>query len=623
MAIGMQQTQSSSSTSSMHRCIQVDEILRVIIHFVSPSIPRTVGQLEARNKSFLSLALTCRTFRDPAIDALWETQYGIWNLVKHFPEDLYKVSTTEENHHVWTFEREPVEADWEGFSRYAKRVRNLLLNTFPSRTRDAHPSPEAYQTLLCHTAKFGPLLPTLRSIHWQDNRILYKTIEPFIPVFVGPSLEELAISSVRGYDDYIDRKFIFDLREALRTVPRLSPSLLSFGQWLFPHVWDTTCTVPEICRIISQMQKLTAYTSKESFTYQEYQSLSLLPNMQYIHGRVAIQDGVPARIDQVLHFRSLTTLILDDQFLIDDSRKLMFHNSRFPNLQKLALRWDDTFLLRPEHCGPLFRAILTSCSAENLRDIEISVCRTNRRDFHSSHTDKKPPTSHIDIDVISILFAFRNLERVVLTSQTTFCLDDNDMARISSAWPRLYELRLTELAIPHWDINVIKDDPDAEPTILTHHARPTLAGVVSFAQNCPRLVTLGMPFLPHIPRDSSSSSLPKLWHKTPRRMPSPPEAPLSTLMFPSYRVDDPIQVAEFLHRNLPNLMADEVDYCTMSPAAYEVLPFRNGTISPSWYQVTKVMNKLEAKDRERRKMVDLVKRSRLRISQLVQLHRRD
>ena len=65
----------------MHPCLNVDEILRFIA--------RELVELE--KATALSLACCCKSFEDPMLEALWETQDRLLPLLESLPEDVWKV----------------------------------------------------------------------------------------------------------------------------------------------------------------------------------------------------------------------------------------------------------------------------------------------------------------------------------------------------------------------------------------------------------------------------------------------------------------------------------------------------------------------------------------------------
>ena len=64
----------------MHSCLNVDEILRLIAC--------ELVALEAKATS-VALACCCKSFEEPALDALWETQNWLTPLLKCFPRGVW------------------------------------------------------------------------------------------------------------------------------------------------------------------------------------------------------------------------------------------------------------------------------------------------------------------------------------------------------------------------------------------------------------------------------------------------------------------------------------------------------------------------------------------------------
>ena len=59
----------------MHPCLRVDEIVR---HVASEG-----------GASAVVLACCCKSFEDPALDALWETRWGLLPLLESLPADVW------------------------------------------------------------------------------------------------------------------------------------------------------------------------------------------------------------------------------------------------------------------------------------------------------------------------------------------------------------------------------------------------------------------------------------------------------------------------------------------------------------------------------------------------------
>ena len=65
----------------MHPCLRVDEVLRL---FASELV------VSGAKATAASLACCCKSFEEPALDALWETQIHLTPLLKCFPRDVWE-----------------------------------------------------------------------------------------------------------------------------------------------------------------------------------------------------------------------------------------------------------------------------------------------------------------------------------------------------------------------------------------------------------------------------------------------------------------------------------------------------------------------------------------------------
>ena len=67
--------------SNMHPCLNIDEILRLLVRELVVSGAKATA---------VALACCCKNFEEPALDVLWETQSRLTPLLKCFPRDIWK-----------------------------------------------------------------------------------------------------------------------------------------------------------------------------------------------------------------------------------------------------------------------------------------------------------------------------------------------------------------------------------------------------------------------------------------------------------------------------------------------------------------------------------------------------
>ena len=173
----------------MHPCLHVDEILRLVAC-------QLIG-LEAKATA-VSLASCCRSFGDPVLDALWETQNRLTPLLKCLPEEVWReedgsfVSQLVIAVHLLLkclfpqfLQRIPTKVEWTNLQKYTRRVKKLEL--FPS----TDPlTPEILLALQFRTAN-EPFLPRLKEFECKKPA---EAFIPFIPLFLSPKTIDIKIT---------------------------------------------------------------------------------------------------------------------------------------------------------------------------------------------------------------------------------------------------------------------------------------------------------------------------------------------------------------------------------------------------------------------------------------------
>ena len=74
----------------MHACLRVHEILANIFTGITTEDPAHLFGRAGLN-TLGSLATTCKTFTEPALDALWDTQPSLFQLLKNLPSDAINI----------------------------------------------------------------------------------------------------------------------------------------------------------------------------------------------------------------------------------------------------------------------------------------------------------------------------------------------------------------------------------------------------------------------------------------------------------------------------------------------------------------------------------------------------
>jgi len=171
----------------MHACLNVGEILRLIASELVASKTRATT---------VALACCCKSFEDPVLDVLWETQCQLLSLLKSFPGDVWnggKCTVSAPTTYVFSsltyfisksFKRLPTMLEWARFQKYARRMRSLAEHATLGSL-----SSEVLSVLQLRTAN-EPLLPNLKTLSLQSTGEFI----PFIPLFLSPRTTDINIS---------------------------------------------------------------------------------------------------------------------------------------------------------------------------------------------------------------------------------------------------------------------------------------------------------------------------------------------------------------------------------------------------------------------------------------------
>ncbi|KAJ7051862.1 hypothetical protein C8F01DRAFT_634887 [Mycena amicta] len=163
----------------MHRCLQIPEI-----------VWQVVGHVPRRHRKTLrALALTCRLFRDPALDQLWHDpgEDTLQYLIACFPPDSMTASIVA-GELIVTLLRPVTLSDWDRPRQYCARVRNYEFGYLASRK---------YIDVLSLMSIWLPwncLFPRLESLRCEISWAKQQTVATqHIKLFFSPTLRRLRL----------------------------------------------------------------------------------------------------------------------------------------------------------------------------------------------------------------------------------------------------------------------------------------------------------------------------------------------------------------------------------------------------------------------------------------------
>ena len=172
----------------MHRCLNVDEIVRLIACELVAS---------GRKATAVRLACCCKNLEDPVLDTLWATQFDLSNLLECFPGGVWNEGEyTPSARLIYvrfllngsvrkTFERLPTAVEWARFREYARRIREFRGHGVAKTL-----SSEVYSAIQLYTFN-EPLLPNLKTL---DLWGIEGSFIPFIPSFLSPRIASISFA---------------------------------------------------------------------------------------------------------------------------------------------------------------------------------------------------------------------------------------------------------------------------------------------------------------------------------------------------------------------------------------------------------------------------------------------
>ncbi|KAG1751028.1 hypothetical protein EDB19DRAFT_1903876 [Suillus lakei] len=190
----------------MHHCMQISEVLRVIFAEVTRV---TESDVRPSYTTLYHLALTCRTFRDLALDALWTHMQTPDVLVMCLPQDARSqpmLRLTVENFDKFECTPSGIAAafrvvNWvfsiaATFRKYARRVRSLTFKIYNDEPyimmRDGGLHDSAALALLDSPTSPSSPFPLLYELYWYDKR---DVLLPCLQRCISATLTRLVIHS--------------------------------------------------------------------------------------------------------------------------------------------------------------------------------------------------------------------------------------------------------------------------------------------------------------------------------------------------------------------------------------------------------------------------------------------
>ncbi|KAF7334922.1 Carboxylic ester hydrolase [Mycena venus] len=394
----------------------------LLTHFIPPITtyvePHTLAQL----------ARTCKATSDLALDTLWRTLIIPSYILRLLPVDAWELVDTE-----YILVRPLVESDFEVFDKYAPRIRVVDFSS-PSRSMgcDLFSSLKAFR---------DPIFPGLLEFRWQPS---VNTIGAFQLISRGLPANTFSLSFWEGNLTSSPRP-----RENVHPAnPREVAALLNqpLSAW-FPDVQSLNLAIGTKYRAISDvLEGLQSLTRLEDLTV----NFSVGPN-------------ILAHLAQLPHLLSLHLFEEDERCIsaakqILDERSLQTGGSSLRALEKLSIHtceYDALCALLALVTSPALHTV--NFDLNGFHPTDATLFRLITGPDPTNSFARRASLRHIEFRVINSvgadrgglpllsdlfdpLFTCPNLTTLVVN--TGVFLNDADVERMASSWPRLQRLSI-------------------------------------------------------------------------------------------------------------------------------------------------------------------------------------
>ncbi|KAF8887124.1 hypothetical protein BD779DRAFT_1722443, partial [Infundibulicybe gibba] len=388
------QPSTTSSKFHMHRCLFIQEVLRMICMHVGTYLRRNL----------LAVALVCRHFFDPSMDCFWLEIPSLLPVLGCLPPDIWRTPLTHRRIADAALTRAITPADLGRFKIYAHRVQ-VFINFVQI--------PASIYQALSFALQGQPMFPNLVKFRQKPDCI------PYISMFLGPCVRKIALSLISD-------------PAQISLLPLLGekyPALVEFSL-ATEYNLDIGRQMNHILPRWAQLRKLVIpHLPEESLRV--VASLPHLLDLALIRADNVFGDTFsPAPGDSI--FPVLQTLSITANSLTlcvnllraainCPLRDFMFHLYEGP-----VFGWHD-----------LFSALAESCSKATLKTIITS-------DSGVVDEWETPGTT----DQLRPLLSFTNLTNVHLATRYGYNIDDAFMHEMATAWSHLRHLGIGPMGVP-------------------------------------------------------------------------------------------------------------------------------------------------------------------------------
>ncbi|KAG1760982.1 hypothetical protein EDD22DRAFT_45623 [Suillus occidentalis] len=375
----------------MHRALFVSEILVEIFVNLNQLPSSTIGwtQSSLTRKSLASLARTCKTFHELAMDLLWAYMPGLRPLFGCVTR-LHPMIYDPKSKYSWSQCVDPLaEHEFHQFLRHSSRVRNMVMST------------NTYIHLLAALPIETCVFPGLLSLSWMAQR----TNAGDLRFFLSPTLHHCCVSEL-----YSDLHHIGTQCAALE-------DFTVQGHADTAQLSEVVCSCKGLRRLHCAPLDSTAWMH-----------LSTIPTLLEV--KILASRNIRYPLDNLdfATFFNLMTLSLRG---IEVAAVLtLIHHFKFPSLKEFEMY---ARVLPWAEAEQLFRALSRCKASQTLEHINISS--GSRIQGHSGDS----------LTAVRQFLCFKQLRTLRISAHHSIHLDNDLLFEAMTSWPHIRSLSLLDL----------------------------------------------------------------------------------------------------------------------------------------------------------------------------------
>lgn len=438
----------------MHACLQISETLQAIFANVTEV---TTSGIQPSYITLYYLALTCRTFRELALDALWAHIQETYMLAMCLPQNARSQPVKSAIYVGYAsgcvkFLRPLVNDDWATFQKYARRVRSLTFKKYDVRHQRLHDS--AALALLGSHPSPSPPFPLLHELYWYDKR---DVLLPCLQRCISTTLTRLVVCSDRWPSAMVD---------LLAGIGKACPKIKEFR-----------CSMPRAsaCTMLSDI--VTCWDDLEiletgAVNAQALKHLASLKQLREL--KMLVPEGYSLKPTS----RSSTMFLVDKFGVTAPSVQFLLAFLAPLQISAKSAQLDIKTAPNAVDLNHLLSSLTEYFKSNVLESLNVRVARP------ASFAD--PALFKLTASAFQRLRAFAGLTNLNLSSMHISITDD-EIQDLVSAWPQMKHLHLHT----NWSWEVTR-------------LGVTFLGLAGVLERCPNLCSLGINLDTTTPKNSPS-----------------------------------------------------------------------------------------------------------------------